>query len=198
MRRWPKVIRWLTKARAPDRESPLTLSTSQPSIWRSITTVGNVAIKQPGEISGFGAEGRDEDSIDALADDHVQVALLLGCVFIGVAQEHRVAAALGRVLHAARNSGPEGVLDVGHDQRQGAGSFGAQALGDAAGHVAQVLDSLFDALLGGCVDVADAIDHPRHGYGRDASSFSDIADRAHGRPGAKTGQQKPQRKGEGK
>ena len=40
MRLCPRAIKWLTRARAPESESPLTLSTSQPVIWRSITTVG--------------------------------------------------------------------------------------------------------------------------------------------------------------
>ena len=74
-----------------------------------------VAGAQPRQVLGVGAERGDHHAVDALADHHVEIAELLGGVFVGVAEEDGVAVALGCILDATGDRGPKGVLDVRHE-----------------------------------------------------------------------------------
>ena len=119
---------------------------------------------QQRQVVAVGTKRGNHHAIDALADHHVEITKLFGGVFVGVAEEDGVAVTLCGIFDTAGDRGPERVLDIRQNQCEGVGSFGAQTLGDAAGHIAQFFDGPLDALLGHSVDVADAVEHPRHGH----------------------------------
>ncbi len=79
--------------------------------------------------------GRDDQAVDPHAQQQVDVARFLDPVFVGVAQDHGVAALLGRILDAALDQGPEGIGDVGKEGEK-LRFIGAQGTGYRVGHVA--------------------------------------------------------------
>ena len=117
------------------------------------------------QVLRVGITGGNDYPVHLLADDDVQVILLLCWVLVSVAEEHRIAAVLGGIFHAAGHSRPKGVGPIRDEEGQGVRPFRAQALGHAAGDVAQFLNCFQHPFTRGRLDVARVVQHARHGHG---------------------------------
>ena len=63
-------------------------------------------------------EGHDQP-VGTFAFQEVHIAHLLFQVFVRIAQDQGVAAGIGNILHAAHDTGKEGIGDIGDDQTNG-------------------------------------------------------------------------------
>ena len=98
---------------------------------------------------------------------------------VGVAEDHRQARGVGRLLDAARDVGEERVGDVEHDQADGAAVPGPQVPGRLVADEARAsaIASL-DPLAGAGADRVGPVEHVADGADRDAGPLGDVPDAA--------------------
>src|SRR5690606_23398762 len=111
---------------------------------------------------------RDEHAAHPLFGEDEEVALLLGAVAAGVAEDHRVTALARHVLHARGDIGEEGVADVDDGQPDGTAVPGPQAGGGAVPYETEFADGALHPAAGGGGVLLRPVGHVGPGAGRDA------------------------------
>ena len=116
------------------------------------------------------AMAEHDQAIGFLALQHQRVAILARLVVLRVAEQHRVAVALRRVLDSLEDEREERVGDVGHGDEQLAGAERAQVLGGGVRGVVEQLDRLHHPAPRVGRDDARLAEHARDGRGGDAGA----------------------------
>jgi len=86
-----------------------------------------------------------DQPVSLVAPEHLRVALLAFGQMLGVAQQHRIAHRLCRVLCALQDLGEERVGDVRHGDQYLAAALGLEVPGDRVGHVTERGNCLLDS-----------------------------------------------------
>jgi hypothetical protein len=120
-----------------------------------------------------------DQAVGFLALQHQGVALFTLGVVLGVAEQHRVAAALGRVFDPLQDLGKERVGDVRNGDDQLPGAEGSKVRRYEVGREAETLDLLQHLLAGFRRDHIRPAEHPGDGGGGNAGALGDFVDRGH-------------------
>ena len=80
--------------------------------------------------------------------------------FIAVAQKQMVSGLIRGIFHATHHGCPKWIGDVGDDQTESVGAFGAHAGTEAIGHIVEIADRLLDALPQLVADISSVVDDP--------------------------------------
>jgi hypothetical protein len=121
---------------------------------------------------------RDEDRAvgeRAAEPGHVATFPAFGAVLAGGVDDHVEVGVVERSRRALQQLGAER-LDVGHEDADHAGALAAQAAGDEARLVAEVVDDGPYAGESGRGDAVPAVHDARHGRDRHTGPFGDVAD----------------------
>jgi len=152
-------------------------------LQRSVQHTDGATVPPPIQDGGAVIRGRgDQDAVDALPAQHVQIEALLFRVFVGVAEDQRVAGGLGGVLHGAGDGGEEGIGDVAHDQPERMRGAALQSLRQGVRHIAEFGDRRLNAPASGSTDRRIAVEVPRYRDAGHIGQARNIMDRAHRSP----------------
>ena len=165
-------------ARAALRLSMPTVSACRPATLRSSSTTGMPAAIDAVEVRPVPTVGRAHDeAVHPSLGHHPDGRLLLVELLVGVGEQHLEALGAGGVGDAAQRAPEERVLDVGHDDAEGAGRAGDHAPREAVGAVAELLRGGQHALARALAHGAVAAERPGRRGRRDPRLARDVVDR---------------------
>ena len=172
MRRCPRWSRCRVASRAPSKFWASTVGSVEPPTWGSTATTGC----STRDLDDAG--GDEDDPVGERAGEPRQVATLpaLSAGHAAGVDDELEGEVVQRPGGALQQLGAER-LDVGHEDADDVGAVAAQAAGDEARLVAELLDHLADAHAGLGGDAVALVDHPRHRGDRHAGPRRDVTDR---------------------
>src|SRR5947208_8363408 len=120
---------------------------------------------------------RKNHAVDTALEQHLDDEALLFLGLAGVADDERVAVALGFVLRPHRQPGPEGIGEIANGEAERIGAVALEIAGERARPVAELAGGVMDAARRSGADAelaAASAQHMRHGSLRDAHAVGDV------------------------
>ena len=133
--------------------------------------------ESPQMFSGAIAHRRDHHPLDAVCDQLFDDVPLDTQVCAGVAEDHVVIGSARNLLRGPNDRGEERIRDVRDDHRERARPLPAEPAGEAARHVTELGDRLFDPFPCLGADPFAVVDHPRNSHRGDSRQPGYVSDR---------------------
>ncbi len=138
----------------------------------------NAELDEPPQMRGGAiAHRRNHHPLDAVCDQLFDDVPLDAQVCARVAEDHVVIGSARNLLRGSHDRGEERIRDVRDDHCERACPLPAESAGEAARHVSELGDRVFDAFPRLGADAFAVVDHPRNSHRGDPRQAGDVSDR---------------------